>query len=75
MAQFGESILDSRVTASTIGTATAADTEFALLLGGGADVRFSEHWAARINTDFLRTHFVNSGQSHIRLILGAVYRF
>ena len=73
--QFGESHLYSKLEGPTFGTRTSSDTEFTWLLGGGGDFSFSNHFAARINADFLRTHFVDSGQSHLRIILGLVGKF
>ena len=74
-AQFGESNLYSQVTTQQVGTITSADTAFTWELGGGADVPFRRNWAARVNVDLLRTHFVDMGQSRLRLVLGVVYRF
>lgn len=74
-AQFGESNLYSQVTTVQIGTITSADTAFTWELGGGADFPFRNNWAARVNVDLLRTHFVDEGQSRLRLVLGVVYRF
>ena len=45
------------------------------MLGGGGDYRFSGHWSTRIKADFLRTHFVDAGQSHFRLAIGIMYSF
>jgi len=74
-AQFGESELWTEVSSVNIGTVTSSDTAFSWLLGGGGDFYFSEHFAARVSTDLLRTHFVDTGQSRLRLILGVVARF
>jgi opacity protein-like surface antigen len=52
---------------------TASDNAFSWMLGGGADYIFSDHWAARANLDFLRTHLANSGQSQLRLVIGVAY--
>jgi Outer membrane protein beta-barrel domain len=74
-AQFGESNLYSKLTSVNIGTVSSSDTRFSWLLGGGGDIRFADHWSARISADLLRTHFADSGQSRIRIILGVVARF
>jgi hypothetical protein len=74
-AQFGESTLWSEVSSVNIGSVQSSDTAFSWLLGGGADFDFKEHWSARINTDLLRTHFVDMGQSRLRLIVGVAFRF
>jgi hypothetical protein len=74
-AQFGESTLWSQVTAVNVGTVTSTDTDFTWLLGGGGDFDFKSRWSARINVDFVRTHFVEMGQSRLRLIMGLACRF
>jgi opacity protein-like surface antigen len=74
-AQFGESNLYSKVTSVNIGTISSSDTRFTWLLGGGADINFSEHWYARGSADLVRTHFADVGQSRIRVILGIAARF
>jgi hypothetical protein len=74
-AQFGESNLYSKVTSVNVGTISSSDTQFSWLLGGGAEVNFADHWSARVSADLLRTHFVDSGQSRIRVLLGVVGRF
>jgi len=73
--QFGETSLYSKLITQQLGTTKTSDTEFSWLLGGGADVNFSSHWAARINGDLLRTHLADSGQSRFRLIIGPVFKF
>jgi hypothetical protein len=74
-AQFGESNLYSKLTSVNIGTISSSDTRFSWLLGGGGDINFADHWSARVSADLLRTHFADSGQSRIRVILGVVARF
>lgn len=54
---------------------SASDNAFSWMLGGGADYRFSPHWATRFKLDFLRTHFVDTGQSRFRLGVGIMYSF
>jgi opacity protein-like surface antigen len=71
---FGESHLGSSVRNAVIPlNLTSSDTSFAWLLGGGADYKISSHWVARVKVDLLRTHFVDAGQSHLRLELGVAY--
>src|SRR5579871_6270456 len=74
-AQFGESNLWSQVSSVNVGTVSSSDTQFTWLLGGGGDIRFADHWSARVSADLLRTHFADEGQSRIRIILGVVGRF
>jgi hypothetical protein len=74
-AQFGESELWTEVSSVNVGSVTASDTAFSWLLGAGGDFDFKEHWSARINADLLRTHFVDMGQSRLRLILGVAFRW
>jgi hypothetical protein len=73
-AQFGGSHLNQTIT--QVGTSVSnSDSSFTWLLGGGADYLFSPHWSARGNLDFMRTHFANTGQSHLRLTIGVAYTF
>jgi len=74
-AQFGESELWTEVSSVNVGAVTASDRAFAWLLGGGGDIRFADHWSALVSADLLRTHFADSGQNRIRVILGVVGRF
>lgn len=72
-AQFGGSTLSQKVSTATLGSVSASDSSFAWLLGGGGDLRLSQHWSFRPEIGLLRTHFSSSGQSHLRLSLGLVY--
>ena len=54
---------------------SASDNAFTWMVGGGADYRFSPHWAARAKLDFLRTHFADTGQSRARFVVGVMYSF
>jgi hypothetical protein len=74
-AQFGESELWTEVSVQNVGVITSSDTAFSWLLGAGGDFDFDKHFAARISGDLLRTHFVDTGQSRLRLIVGLVGRF
>jgi len=74
-AQFGVSHLNQKVTQQDQPSVSASDTAFSWLLGGGVDYKLSSHFSARGNLDFLRTHFANQGQSHLRLVLGIDYMF
>ena len=74
-AQFGESNLWTQVASVNVATVSASDTQFTWLLGGGGDIRFADHWSARVSADLVRTHFADEGQSRIRIILGVVGRF
>jgi outer membrane protein OmpA-like peptidoglycan-associated protein len=60
---------------STTQNQSASDNAFTWMLGGGADYRFSEHWASRLRLDFLRTHFAETGQSRVRFGVGIMYSF
>jgi len=73
--QFGESNLFAQLQELNVGTQRSADTAFSWTLGAGGDFRLSSHWAARISADLLRTHFVDNGQSSLRLAMGVVYNF
>lgn len=74
-AQFGVAHLSQDVTQINMPTISASDTAFAWMLGGGIDYLFGSHFSARANLDFLRTHFANQGQSHLRFALGVRYTF
>ena len=72
--QIGGTHLRSEVQQTSTGIKqTASDNAFSWMLGGGADYVFSDHWTARANLDFLRTHLANSGQSQLRLVIGVAY--
>ena len=74
--QIGGTYLNSAVEQPTTGLReTASDNGFSWLLGGGADYVLSNHWAARANLGFLRTHLANAGHSQLRLAIGVVYSF
>lgn len=73
-AQFGGSHLNQKLQQQGTGLQqSASDSGFTWMLGGGADYVVAPHWALRGNLDFVRTHFVNSGQSHLRFVLGVAY--
>jgi hypothetical protein len=78
---FGEVLLgwsrlhqEVRDTAGTI-SAEAADKAFTWVLGGGVDYTLSHDWLARGRLDFVRTHFVDQGQSRLRVNIGLAYTF
>ena len=72
-AQFGVSWLSQAVNQANVGQVSASANHFTWELGGGADYLFSPHWSGRVNLDFLRTHFIDQGQSHLRFVLGVTY--
>jgi outer membrane protein with beta-barrel domain/Big-like domain-containing protein len=74
-AEFGVSHLNQKVTQQSMPSVSASDSAFSWMVGGGLDYRLSPHFTARANLDFLRTHFVHEGQSHLRLVLGIDYTF
>lgn len=73
--QIGGSHLNSKLDSVTSGSQSASDNAFTWLLGGGADYKLSPSWTARMKLDLLRTHFVDQGQSRLRLGLGVAYTF
>lgn len=74
--QLGQSRLNSELIQSSSNTRTGThDSAFTWMVGGGADVRLTPHWAARGKLGLLRTHFANAGQSKARYSLGVVYFF
>jgi hypothetical protein len=76
-AQFGISHLSTSLeqASTSSGATSSSDNAFSWMLGGGADYLVNPHWAIRGNLDFLRTHFVQEGQSRIRFQVGAAYTF
>ena len=72
-AGFGDYKLHSSVTQVSTGTTSAEDRAFAWMIGGGGDFVAYRNFSARINLDLLRTHWVNEGQSHLRLTLGVFW--
>jgi len=73
--QFGVSWLHQAVNAAQIGEVSADANHFSWLLGGGAEYLFNPHWSGRMNLDLLRTHFIDQGQSHLRLAVSVTYTF
>jgi hypothetical protein len=73
---FGVSRLSQRVKDSQ-GTVSiqAADRAFTWVLGGGLDYTLSGKWLARTNIDLVRTHFVDAGQTRMRLSIGLAHVF
>jgi opacity protein-like surface antigen len=76
----GVSRLNQKVTNIQTGTITTAnldatDQAFTWVIGGGTDYTISHNWLARGSIDFVRTHFVDSGQSRVRIHLGLAYVF
>jgi outer membrane protein OmpA-like peptidoglycan-associated protein/opacity protein-like surface antigen len=72
--QIGASHLSSKIeNPVTNVTQSASDNAFSWMIGGGGDYRFSPHWATRVKVDFLRTHFVDTGQGHLRFAIGIMY--
>jgi len=51
-----------------------SDTTWAITLGGGIDVRLSRHLAIRGQADYIRSHFSDLAQKHVRASGGLVYR-
>jgi hypothetical protein len=75
-AEFGLSHLKSTLQDNTTNASqSSSDTAFSWMLGGGADYKFSPHWAGRVKLDLLRTHLADTGQSRLRFGAGIVYTF
>ena len=73
--QFGAAHLSQQVQQALVPTVSGSATDFAWLVGGGAEVLFTPRWSVRGNVDFFRTHFASSGQSHVRLNVTVIYTF
>ncbi len=55
---------------------TFSDTSFALVIGGGLDIKINDHVAVRaVQLDYLRTSFFNETQNKGRIAFGVVFRF
>jgi opacity protein-like surface antigen len=54
---------------------SASDQAFTWVIGGGVDYTLNRKWLARGNIDFVRTHFVDEGQSRYRIHVGLAYSF
>jgi len=53
----------------------ASDHAFTWVVGGGVDYPLNRKWQARGALDFVRTHFVDEGQSRLRIHVGLAYIF
>jgi hypothetical protein len=73
--QVGGSHLHSEISQVGGGSQQASDNSGTWLLGGGGDFVLSKHWVGRANLDLLRTHFVDAGQSRLRIVFGVAYSF
>jgi opacity protein-like surface antigen len=56
------------------GTGSAADTSFAMAIGGGFDVNLTRSFAWRVQTDYLQTRFSSEMQNNLRVSTGIVLR-
>jgi hypothetical protein len=73
---FGYSRLSQTISETSTGSSMqAADRAYSWALGGGVDYTLTNHWLARGKVDLLRTHFVDAGQSRLRLNVGLAYIF
>jgi opacity protein-like surface antigen len=73
-AQFGASHLSESLSQpATNLSESASDNAFTWMLGGGGDYHITSHWTGRVKLDYLRTHFVDSGQGRLRFSLGVAY--
>lgn len=71
---FGGSHLSEKVNLVDV-QASASDTGFAVLFGGGVDIPTGEHWSVRPQADFLGSHFSGGWSKGFRLSAGVVYRW
>jgi hypothetical protein len=73
--QIGASHLKSELLQVGAPNQSASDNAGSWLLAGGGDFVLSQHWTGRLNAGLLRTHFVDAGQSRLRIIFGVAYAF
>jgi len=52
-----------------------SSTNFAFLVGGGADIALSQRFALRIQPDYLKTEILGRKQNNFRVSTGLVFRF
>jgi len=71
----GVSHLHQKLLDATGTSLNASDSAFTWVLGGGIDYALSPHWIARGDLDFVRTHFVDAGQSRLKTEIGLSYKF
>jgi hypothetical protein len=73
----GVSRLNQKITNVLTSTQSfdATDQAFTYVLGGGVDYTLTRGWMARGSVDLVRTHFVDSGQSRVRVHVGLGYIF
>jgi opacity protein-like surface antigen len=50
-------------------------TSFAMIIGGGVDLRLSARWIVRFQPDYLRTKILDRTENNARLSTGLVFRF
>jgi hypothetical protein len=73
-AQFGGSHLSTSAGATASSNSlSSSDSAFTWMFGGGVDYNLGNHFALRGNLDLMRTHFVESGQTRLRFVLGVAY--
>lgn len=53
----------------------ASDRAFTWVIGGGVNYTLNAKWEAHGSLDFVRTHFVDEGQSRLRIHVGLAYIF
>jgi hypothetical protein len=73
----GVSRLNQKITNVLTSTQSfdATDQAFTYVLGGGVDYTLTRSWMARGSVDLVRTHFVDTGQSRVRVHVGLAYIF
>jgi hypothetical protein len=72
---FGVSHLHQKVLDALGTSLNASDSAFTWVLGGGVDYALSRHWVSRGDLNFVRTHFVDAGQSRLKVSIGLSYKF
>ncbi len=66
----------ARASASVSGVGSTSDNAFAMTLGGGVDVKWTEHVAVRvIQAEYLLTRFGSASQHNARIQAGIVFRW
>lgn len=74
-ALFGGAHIREDLVAFVTPSASVSSTNFAFLVGGGADINFFHRFALRIQPDYLKTEILSRKQNSFRGSAGVVFKF
>lgn len=76
MTPFAQVLVGGAHASARLGGVSGSANAFAFTVGGGLDIRASEHVAIRlVQTEYLLTRFGNQRQDNVRFSAGIVFRF